>query len=367
MFNKKQILILTLVFCILCSISAVIASDVNETSDVISNVEEGIMVKSVDSNSTEDIICYDDSGDVLNVSDDESIISKENSDEPSLSASYADVYIDSITTRYNSGKYLYFGWYGYFDGYFKVYKGNSLYYNEYLYGYDDDREWGLEGMVPGTYSAKLVTYNGITLGSSKIVIKKSSSKISVKSFSATAGSTFYCYAYVKDKYTGRNYDGGAVKFKINGKTYKASLKKGVAVAKIKIPSKVKKFTCTATFSGGKNVYSSSTKFKISVKKKPVYKTITISTKLSNYKYVTKNWGKYKIQTFTFKHSFTTLCVFLYKNGKMLKKAQYLSNFQYKKNGVWKWSGWMHGTPAAVYHKYEAIGYPVGNVKVKFKV
>ena len=127
MFNKKQILILTLVFCILCSISAVIASDVNETSDVISNVEEGIMVKSVDSNSTEDIICYDDSGDVLNVSDDESIISKENSDEPSLSASYADVYIDSITTRYNSGKYLYFGWYGYFDGYFKVYKGNSLY------------------------------------------------------------------------------------------------------------------------------------------------------------------------------------------------------------------------------------------------
>ena len=73
-----------------------------------------------------------------------------------------------------SGKYLYFGWYGYFDGFFKVYKGNSLYHSEYLEGYDEDREWDLEGMVPGTYTAKLVTYNGITLGISKIVIKKSS-------------------------------------------------------------------------------------------------------------------------------------------------------------------------------------------------
>ncbi|MBQ7927968.1 MAG: hypothetical protein IJ287_04420 [Methanobrevibacter sp.] len=375
MTNKKILLVFALFLCVLFSISGVAAGDLNESDVAFSDLQTDEIALNAPCEeletlnaSAEDELISLESDDALNITYADEALSKENTNESALSANYADVYIDSITTKYNSGKSLYFGWYGEFDGYFKVYKSGSLVHDEYMYGYDEDYEWSLEGLSPGTYSAKLIAYNGITLGSGKIVIKKSSSKISVKSFSATAGSKFNCYAYVKDKYTGRYYDGGTVKFKINGKTYKAKLKDGVAVAKIKIPSKVKKFTCTATFGGGKNVYSSSTNFKITVKKKPVYKTVTIGTKMSSTKYVTKYYGKYKIQTFKFKHSFTTLCVFLYKNGKMLKKEQYLSKIQYKNGAKWAWTKWMHGTDAAVYHKYAAgNNIKIGNVKVKFKV
>lgn len=371
MYNKKRLLVLVLIICVFFSISSVVASDVNDTS-VSQNQYDGqtneeSILKHSDMNSSGDVLNSDFSSKNLSSNSGDEIISKD-TNESSLSVNYADVYLDSITTRYNSGKYFYLGWQGYFDGYFKVYHGKSLYHNEYLYGSNKDLKWSLEGMSSGTYTAKLITYNGITLGSAKIVIKKSSSKISVKSFKATAGSRFYCYAYVKDKFTGRNYDGGTVKFKINGKTYKAKLKNGVAISKIKIPSKVKKYTCTATFSGGGNVYSSSTKFKITVKKKPVYKTITIKTVMSDYKYVTKYYGKFKIQTFKFKHAMTTICVFVYKNGKMLKKNQYASKIHFKENGRWKWTGWLHGTQAAVYQKYFCDNtVKIGNVKVKFRV
>ena len=367
MLNKKVLMLLVLVICVF-SISAVAAGDLNE-SDVVCRDQQNdeIAVYGSDENIQTLNTTADEDADILNAACSDEPVSSQDTNESVLSANYADVYIDSITTKYNSGKYLYFGWYGEFDGYFEVYKSGSLIHEEYMYGYDEDYQWSLEDLSPGTYTAKLVTYNGITLGSGKIVIQKSSSKISVKSFKATAGSTFYCYAYVKDKYTSKNYNGGTVKFKINGKTYAAKLKNGVAVAKIKIPNTVKKFTCKATFSGGKNVYSSSTKFTVTVKKKPVYKTVTIATKMSNYKYVTKYYGKYKIQTFKFKHSFTTLCIFLYKNGKMLKKNQYLTKVHYKSDGKWQWTEWMHGTDAAVYHKYEVGNIPIGNVKVKFKV
>ena len=374
MISKRLLLVFILMACFLFSISGVVAGDLNESDVIAVDLQTDELALDVSGeeleslNASEEEIISVENDDVMNTTYSDEVISKENTNESVLSANYADVYIDSITTKYNSGKYLYFGWYGDFDGYLKVYKSEALVHDEYLCGYDGDYQWGLEGLSPGKYTAKLITYNGITLGLGKIVIKKSSSKISVKSFSATAGSTFYCYAYVKDKYTGRTYDGGTVKFKINGKTYKANLKNGVAVAKIKIPSKVKKFTCKATFGGGDNVYSSSTNFKITVKKKPVYKTINIGTKMSSSKYVTKYYGKYKIQTFKFKHSITTLCVFLYKNGKMLKKDQYLTKIHYKNGRYWAWTKWMHGTDAAVYHKYTSSNHiKISNVKVKFRV
>ena len=368
MFKRKHLLIFLLIACVLIGISSVSASDLNQTDDVIGDdqIDDEITLQA----ENDDILTSPDSSDVLNSTNDETILSKDMSNEsdPELSTNYADAYINSITTKYNSGKDLELGWYGYFDGYFKVYNGKSLIHDEYLEGDDLDLKWGLEGLTPGSYSAKLITYNGITLATGKIVIKKSSSKISVKSFKATVGSTFYCYAYVKDKYTQRNYDGGTVKFKINGKTYKASLVEGVAVAKIKIPSKVKKYMCTATFSGGKNVYKSSTKFKITVKKKPAYKVITMKTKMSDTKHLTKYYGNYKMETYKFKHMFTTVCIMLYKNGKMYKYGQYLTKIHYKQNGVWHWSGWSVGSKEAMYHKYYFDNsILVGNVKIKFKV
>ena len=104
------------------------------------------------------------------------------------------------------------------------------------------------------------------MASAKIIILKSKSKIKVKSFSARAGHVVKCYAYVKDKYSNRKYSTGTVKFRVYGKTFRAKLNNGVAVAKIIIPSKVKKYVCKAVYSGGHNVYGKSTYFKIYVKK-----------------------------------------------------------------------------------------------------
>ena len=369
----------TLLVCALFTLSSVAANDFNSTDEIIGEIQqidgcdEDTLLES--SNATDELQSSDfedelqntNSSEVLKASDEE-VLSHDDSNESKLSTNYADAYIDSITTRYNSGKYLYFGWYGEFDGYFEVYKGKTLFYDEYLYGIDEDREWSLEDMSPGTYTAKLITYNGITLATGKIVIKKSSSKISVKSFKATAGTKFYCYAYVKDKYTGRNYNGGTVNFKINGKTYKAKLKNGVAVVKIKIPSKVKKYTCTATFSGGSNVYKSSTKFKMTVKKKPKAKVVTMSIK---YKWVTKKVGKYTIKARLWKvysgiiGYYNDVDIILYKNGKQLSPGKYLSKYKFKEKGKWKWwKTWRHGGVDHGYHRY-TTSYPVNQIKIKF--
>ena len=366
----KKILLLTIIFVSILAVSAVNAAD-NATNDVVGenlasdDVSEEIISEADDLNTSDDILSHEKQ-DVLDTDCNDSVISQ-NSNESVLEATYADVYLDSITTRYNSGKYFYFGWLGYFDGYFKVYKGSSLYFNEYLDGYDDDRQWSLRGMPSGTYTAKLITYNGITLGMANIVIKKSSSKISVKSFKATAGSVFYCYAYVKDKYNGGGYNGGTVHYKINGKTYKAILKNGVAVAKIRIPNKVKTFTCKATFSGGKNVYSSSTKFKIVVKKKPKSKYKIITTSAKSY-WVTKHSGKFTVKTKIwdmtagFRAPYKYIDTTLYKNGKQVINTKYSVN--YKING--KWTGWTkYGTTSTAHHRYMVYdSAKVGQVKVR---
>lgn len=368
MTNKRKILIFALIICLFFSISSVFASDINQTDvtaeiQAIDGADEGAILESSDSNSTGDILSVDNSSDVLNSAEDD-VLTKDMSNESSLSANYADVYFESITTRYNSGDYFYYGWDGYFSGYLKVYSDNSLFYSEYLSGYNQDYEFDLEDMSPGTYKAKLIT-NGVTLGTGKIVIKKSSSKIYVKSFKATAGSKFYCYAYVTDKFTGRDYDGGKVKFKINGKKYSANLKDGVAVAKIKIPSKAKKYICYASFSGGENVYGSSTKFKIIVKKEPKHKIISTSAK--SY-WITKKSGKYTVQTKIWKMTasywgkFKYIDTTLYKNGKQVKNTKYY--VKYKING--KWTGWeQYGTVSTAHHRY-AVSYSIKSAKIMVK-
>ena len=151
----KKILLLTIIFVSILAVSAVNAAD-NATNDVVGenlasdDVSEEIISEADDLNTSDGILSHEKQ-DVLDTDCNDSVISK-NSNESVLEATYADVYLDSITTHYNSGKYFYFGWLGYFDGYFIVYKGSSLYFNEYLDGYDDDRQWSLRGMSSGTIS-----------------------------------------------------------------------------------------------------------------------------------------------------------------------------------------------------------------------
>ena len=278
-------------------------------------------------------------------------------------------YVDPLTTYYVSGKNIYFGWLGYFSGYFKIYKGSSVVYSEYLYGYDDDSKYCIDDLGAGTYYAKLIDdYYGV-LDSSKVVIKKATTKISVKSFTTTAGIRFHCYAYVKDKRDGANINGGYVKFKIAGKTYKAKLKNGVASFYFKVPKKAKKYICKAIFPSGKNIAGSSTKFKMVVKKKvkPKYKILTI--KVRKDRYISKKWRKFRGETYYFKNpSASTLCMFLYKNGKMVDGSYYLTKFHYKYKGKWHWTSWRGSYGEAVYHKTAGIlnSVKINKVKIKFR-
>ena len=117
----KKILLLTIIFVSILAVSAVNAAD-NATNDVVGenlasdDVSEEIISEADDLNTSDDILSHEKQ-DVLDTDCNDSVISQ-NSNESVLEATYADVYLDSITTRYNSGKYFYFGWLGYFDGYF---------------------------------------------------------------------------------------------------------------------------------------------------------------------------------------------------------------------------------------------------------
>lgn len=290
-----------------------------------------------------------------------------------LKSSYSDspynVYVDPLTTYYVSGRHVYFGWQGYFSGYFKILNSKgSVVFSEYLSGYDDDRQYCIDSLSAGTYYAGLVdNYYGL-LDYSKVVIKKATSKISVKSFTTRAGVRFHCYAYVRDKNDGANINGGYVKFKIAGKTYKAKLRSGVASFYFKVPKKAKKYTCKAYYPGGKNIKKSSTKFKMKVKKGKKYKVLTVKTKWDRY--VSKKWRKYKVETYKFRTpSMSTLCMFLYKNGKMIEGSHYLTKFKYKYRGRWYWTKWRTGHGEAYYQKTAGIdlGVKIGKVKFKFRV
>ena len=78
------------------------------------------------------------------------------------------------------------------------------------------------------------------------------------------------------------------------------------------------------------------------------KTLTLSTKMN--KYCTKKVGKYKIQTYKWKaYSFQEVDVFVYKNGKMIKKNKYKSKIYYKLNGKSKSTKWYKGGQNSDYH------------------
>ena len=350
------------------SSSILASSDDNGDSKIVShNGTKDVEVSSTNSGNVE--ICESD--DVSSeVVEDEIVI--ENKPKNTLKSSYDyypyNYYIDPVNTYYVSGRYVYLGWEGYFDGYFKVYKGSSCVHSEYIYGFNRDLQWSTNNLGVGTYTAKLIDSTYGLLDSAKIVINKATSKISVKSFTTRAGTKFHCYAYVYDKNDGANINGGYVKFTINGKTYKAKLKNGVASFYFKVPKKAKKYTCKAYYPGGKNIKASSTKFTMKVKKAIKYKVVSVKTKWD--KYVTKKWKKFKVQTYKFKSpSMSTLCIFLYKNGKMVSGYKYYSRYHYKYKGKWYWTKWRTSYGEATYHKTAGIkrSVQIGQVKVKFRI
>lgn len=97
------------------------------------------------------------------------------------------------------------------------------------------------------------------------------------------------------------------------------------------------------------------------------KTVKMSVK---YKWTTKKVGKYKIHARLWRVTFyggyvNYLDIELYKNGKLQKCSKYLSKYQYKDNGKWKWwPKWRHGGANHVYHRY-INECPIKAIKVKF--
>ncbi len=90
-----------------------------------------------------------------------------------------------------------------------------------------------------------------------------------------------------------------------------------------------------------------------------------------YKWTTKKIGKFKIKARLWKvryaYGYTNyLDIILYKNGKQLKCNSYVSKYQYKVNGKWKWWGrWRHGGVDHAYHRY-INDYPIKAFQVKFR-
>ena len=106
---------------------------------------------------------------------------------------------------------------------------------------------------------------------------------------------------------------------------------------------------------------------------PVLKAKKVKTVKMNvkYKWITKKVGQYKIKARLWKVIFAGdyvnyLDIFLYKNGKQIKKGAFLSTYQYKENGRWKWwPKWRHGGVNNPYHRYINY-YPIKTIKVKFR-
>lgn len=194
------------------------------------------------------------------------------------------------------------------------------------------------------------------------VISKIGTKITIKSVSGTQGKKVKLTATVKDEY-GYKMKKGTVIFKVNGKTYKSSIKKGIASIKIKCPKAkywdMKSKTsgnylyetifyksiikCDVHFNQIGDYLGSSSKFKITSKKNPVkhkykinkYKTIIVPVK--NGKSII-NRGS--VQVITKKFDSGTQNV-LYVCA--IKDNDFMTHYikiHSKKNGKWHWTNWL---------------------------
>lgn len=106
-----------------------------------------------------------------------------------------------------------------------------------------------------------------------VKIYKATTIMSLKKYVTTTSEYAVLKAKVKDDFDNM-LSGGKVKFKINGKTYSAKVKDGVATKKIKL-SKAKTYTYSATFTS-KNFKTKTVKSKIYIKKAKKYYTLKIT-------------------------------------------------------------------------------------------
>ncbi|WP_292609315.1 Ig-like domain-containing protein [Methanobrevibacter sp. UBA188] len=316
---------------------------------------------------------------------------------------YKNMYVESLTGYYNSKNNIKYGWDGYFKGYFKIYKGNSVVYEIKVdttgvvsdYKSYDDYDYTYQGSAinnAGTYKAVITDVNGKILSQATIKINKAQTHVKSKYFVSKIGARKTINAYVYDKSNSKKGIGGTAKFKINGKTYTVKVKDGVAtLKKIIFPLKSKTYKCKITFSGDKNHKRSSVNFKFKLAKSNVvilkknrsikvgkyiiklspaqYKSLVKAFKKGNYKLVKMN-TKYKHNV---KKSYQKP-VKKYKTTKAIKTLRYGSYLpmirEMRSNGWSKVSEYTY-TKANPYNKYgiglSAYTYAVCKwVKISYK-
>lgn len=121
-----------------------------------------------------------------------------------------------------------------------------------------------------------VTFSsGYSFVSAKAVTKKATinkAPLKVEVYKTTGYNGYKTTIKAKVTSNGKNVNEGTVTFKVNGKTYTAPVKNGVATINVKL-SKVKKYKYSAAFSGGNYQTPAAVKSQVVVKK-------TLKTKIS---------------------------------------------------------------------------------------
>lgn len=378
----------------LLAVSTVCAAN-NTTNDVVSveNIDE---ISSVDNNSN-DIVGVEENTSKISGNDygnaetpftpvdefgnpiyfnDDDVDIDEDSDIDDEKTYKSISMTSSFTTTYD-GKIPYelcCDWVGYFNGYFKVYKGSSCVFNKHVKGYDKEYSWypTFKWNV-GTYKAYIYDINGEEIFSQKYVIKKEPTKISIKkSWNVKPGKEINIYGKLLNRGGDRIYDNLKVNLKINGKTYRCQLNAGYIDLWFNAPKKTKTYTAKIIVTGTKNFIASSKTFKITVKSTTTKKKSTsqykiITTSAKQY-WITKYSGKFTVKTKIwdmtagFRAPYKYIDTTLYKNGKQLANGKYSVN--YKING--KWTGWAkYGTTSTAHHRYMVYDSArVDQIKVK---
>lgn len=197
-----------------------------------------------------------------------------------------------ITTpyyKYSGGDIITY-WTGNLNCYFKLYKGNKLIFNKYLTPYgsgvstDDgysEYSYLTKKLAIGSYTVKIIAPNGALYTKKSFKVTKMPTYIDCPNVKVKYGTTKYITVKVYRKLD-NDWASGTVKFTINGKTYKAKLKQGVAKIKIKVPSKIKTYACKVKFLENSKYKGSSKKFKLIVKKTIVLKSKTTTKSVSLY-------------------------------------------------------------------------------------
>ncbi len=129
--------------------------------------------------------------------------------------------------------------------------------------------------------------NSPILSSSHSKIIKSPTKVKCKSFTTKIGAKESVSVKILDSSGSSKNIGGKAKFKINGKTYSAKVKKGVATVKnVYLPSKAKTIKCYVKYLGDYKHKASTGTFKIKLSKNKVV-TLNKKHRIKMGKYVLK--------------------------------------------------------------------------------